>query len=300
MSVKRISGDSAPWGVFRKCEQVKPCASCGADGAAELVAVGVGDGAACREALFGGLAVRTIGDASVGAEPCGFQVIECPVSGSAVAAGEVVGKMFDNAVARFAGAVVAGQVGRREQQQNAMLGEELAHGVGGEGRAIVGFEDEWWSVRNKETEENGDGGVRIIGVYRVGTERAASGEIADGEDFGALAVNGCGRAGVIHGPDGASALPGEGAVPATARDAGGFGASTMQQAGEIAARQMGEMRVYRRHAHFGAVQGKKMQDVEPLAGRGDQRWCAQGMCVQAIVGISPSSSPLRERGAIES
>ena len=111
MSFKRIGGDDARVGVRGNGELGAAKTACGADGGGQLVAVRVGDGRTLGEALFGCLGLAALHDAVVGEQACAFEVIHRPASGPAVAAGEVVGEVFDDAVAGLAGAVVAGQVG---------------------------------------------------------------------------------------------------------------------------------------------------------------------------------------------
>ena len=84
----------------------------GVDGAGQGLALGVGDGQRLVEALLGGEGLVAFGDALVGEEARGFEVVEGPGVRAVMAGGDGVGVAFDGAVSGFAGAVVGRAGGR--------------------------------------------------------------------------------------------------------------------------------------------------------------------------------------------
>ena len=228
MSFKRISGDAVSLRVDGNGKLAKPRAARTAHGAGELITFTVRDGAAVGEALFGSECLSPVGDAVVGQQSCAFKVIQRPASWSAVSTGEIVREVFDDAVAGFAGAVVTGAVGRREQERDTMMGEKIAGVVGGECGSIIGLQDQRWIMVKKKTAQEGDGGFCVVGMHRVGSKDAAGGEVADGKYFSAVTFDGRWRCGVVHGPDRARGVPGEYQTSGFTGEAFGFRPGTVQ------------------------------------------------------------------------
>jgi hypothetical protein len=81
--------------------------------------------------------------------------------------------------------------------------------VGDEGGAVVGLEDEWWSALSEECLEDGEGRFGRFVFDGDPGELVVAGEVADGEGLGVVAIDGERRVGVVDGPDGAGAVPGQ-------------------------------------------------------------------------------------------
>ncbi|MFM2328886.1 MAG: hypothetical protein RLZZ494_989, partial [Pseudomonadota bacterium] len=193
-----------------------------------------------------------------------FEVVERPASGPTVAAGKIVSEMFDDAVAGLARAVVARQVWRRVQDHDAMRSKDVARLARDEGRSVVGLDDQRRSVGEEEAEQNIDGRLRIVSDDRVSGERAAGGQITDGENLASVAIDGRRWTGVVHGPHRTGHVPSERAVPTAARDFAFLGAGAVQQAGQVTAREVREVFLECVQAQFGAVQRQEAQHVLSL------------------------------------
>ena len=264
MTIKRIGGDAAGSGIRFNRELAKSALSRDAIGVAQLIAFSVRDGIAHREALFGRAVLVRAGDASVGKEARGFEIIEGPALRPVVPAGDLVGEVFDGAVAGFAGAVVGRRVGRRAQEQHAVLVEERTGLGGDEGGAVVGLEHERGSMLGEQRGEEVNGGGGIRRDDGVGGEGGAGGEIADGEDPAEAAIDGRWRFGVVHGPDAPGAGPGDGAVVAACGDVVGFAPGEVEEAGEVAAGEVREVVLEDADAEGGSVQGEEVEHVVAL------------------------------------
>ncbi len=160
----------------------------------------VGDGDAALEEPFGGHRL-VAAFAADGVEPGGLDMVARPAAGCAVTSSEGLGVELDGAVSRLAGAVVAGEVGRREQRGDAVSLEEGREMSLGEVFAVVGLEYEWCAEGEDQggEDEDGGGGVRAFARHRG--EDASRSEIADVEQPGMGAIDGVVWFGVVGGPD---------------------------------------------------------------------------------------------------
>ena len=168
----------------------------------------------------------------------------------------------------------------------------------GEGRTVVRLQDQGWSVLEEQRGEEVDGGGGIFGVDGMGSEGAAGGEIADREDGGEFTVDVGGRFGVVHGPDGTRAVPGDGAVPPATGGVMGFLAGQGEETSEIAPRQPGEV-VHQRSQTEIAMEGDELQHRFALDWRGQQWRSPHGSDTQPIIQVVVTSSPVGNGGRIK-
>jgi len=83
-------------------------------------------------------------------ESGGFEVVEGWAVAAAVVEGELEEEVFEASDSGLDGAVVGGGAGRREERRDAAGLQELLDFVGGEVRAVVGFEDQRRAVALEE------------------------------------------------------------------------------------------------------------------------------------------------------
>lgn len=121
----------------------------------------------------------------------------------------------------------------------------------------------------EEADQGGDGGVRVGVVAWQRQQHAAGGQFPDAEQVTEFAVDGDGRFGVVDGPDGAETRPGAGAIGLHPVVAVATEAVQVDEAGEFALRQAGDMFLERRHADRVAPEVHEVADLAPLRRRGD-------------------------------
>ena len=177
-----------------------------------------------------------------------------------------------------------------------MGGEVGAGALGDEGAAVVGFDDEGCAVACAEVVEEGDGAVGVGVFDGMGGEGGAGGEVADGEDESVAAVDGRGWFGVVHGPDGAGAMPGDGVVPGGRGAVMVVAAGEVEEAGEVTAGDGREVVLEGGDGQGGAEEGEEVADLAALGRGGGERRGAERARGEAIVGVVPAALPLLEGG----
>ena len=168
----------------------------------------VGDGGSSEPEIVGTRAAFSEGTgAGVGMESGGFEVVEGWAVAAAVVESEFEEEVFEASDSGLDGAVVGGGAGRREERRDAAGLQELLDFVGGEVRAVVGFEDQRRAVALEEHLQavECDLGGSVAGGQ--GEELAVACQVADGQAPSVAFINGVEEFGEVDAPDAAWLVP---------------------------------------------------------------------------------------------
>ena len=110
-------------------------------------------------------------------------------------------------IGAFDAAIVLGPAPRGMERRDAVATEELLEVRGAEGRAVVDLEDQRRTVFGEQPVERRDRGRRGLISDRRPGELLAAGQIADGDQVAAAAVDQVGRFGEVERPDGVGPRP---------------------------------------------------------------------------------------------
>ena len=117
--------------------------------------------------------------------------------------------------------------------------QEALEVAGNEGRTVICFHDPGGAVAQEQGGQLVHHHLGRVGAHRAPEQLPATGQVAHGEQVVELAIDGRGRLGEVHGPDGAGAQPAQ----LVAR-AGVLGlpqvAIAALELGQLAARHVGE------------------------------------------------------------
>lgn len=150
--------------------------------------------------------VRTRG--GIGQHPRGFDIITSPFARAPMLSSDVVSTCLNRSDSRLDGAIILWSSWGRQQRADIPLPEEANHFVGPE-RAVVGLQDDGRSELSKERQEGIAGGFGGFVGGGQGEQLIAAGKIAHDQDGAVEVIDGCGRLGVVDGPDGAGSVPAE-------------------------------------------------------------------------------------------
>lgn len=165
-----------------------------------------GDGLASGEALAERYRPAAL-DQVVGPVACASEMIERPVTRSPIAPGEQLGTVADGSMARFTGAVVAGQLHRGKQLFDTMAMVGLPGTSAGELGSVVGLADQGSPELAVEAVEDRLYRIGGVALQRFRGDQEPGGEIADIQDVAELAVDGGIGLPDVGGPDRARRRP---------------------------------------------------------------------------------------------
>lgn len=149
------------------------------------------------------------------------------------------------------------------------MAQQVTDLVGDEMGAVVALEHQWRAVFGEEADQGSDGGVRVGMVAWQRQQHAAGSQFPDAQQVRKLAIDGDGGFGVVDGPDGTETRPGAGAIGQQPIIAVTTKAVQVDEAGEFAFGQTGEMFLERGHADGVAPEVHEVADLPPLGRRGE-------------------------------
>lgn len=156
--------------------------------------------------------------------------------------------------------------------------------------AIVGFDDQRWSVLDEEAGEGAGGGWRIGVGHGQRIEDAARGEVADDKDVGEDAVDGPWRIGVVHGPHRPWAGPSERATMDSTTFVVDAQARAPEEPRQLPAGDAGEVVNEGWNADVDAVQQQEISDGTTLT-----RCRVSGRSAERAEWRPQSGAPISER-----
>lgn len=156
-----------------------------------------------------------------------------------------------------------------------MLDEKVTHHPSHEVRTVVALEHQRCAEFGEQTNQGGNGRVRVGVAAGQRQQHAAGGQVADAQQVQKLAVNGDGWFGVVDRPDRPEASPGAGAVGLQAVVAVATPTMESEQAREFAFGQSWEVILQGGHTDGVAPEVHEVADLAPFGWRGDGGWCAK-------------------------